>query len=106
MTVSQIEMTRAISVERTSPPVSDSNDQVPATTFFDALVRSAAQSQNDQKWLEKAIHDGARHEAILEPAQLLALQARVYRYSHRLELMSRLVDKSTSSLRELLRTQS
>ncbi|MBO6937287.1 MAG: hypothetical protein JJ863_20110 [Deltaproteobacteria bacterium] len=47
----------------------------------------------------------ARRGKNLEPGQLLALQAGVYRYTQELELAAKLVDKATGAVKQTLQSQ-
>ena len=42
---------------------------------------------------------------VSDPNQLLALQMQVYRYTQQVEVLSRMVDRSTSSIKQVLQTR-
>ncbi len=71
---------------------------------FGQVLRGAAESiAQGQSRIDRAVRRGARVGA--DPAQLLALQAGVYRYNQELELASKLVEKATSAVKTTLQSQ-
>ena len=74
-----------------------------ASPIRDALVgvaRSMAQSDVRVQRGLRAARRGA-----MDPAELLALQAGVYRYAQEVELASKVVDKATGALKTALQSQ-
>lgn len=70
-----------------------------------ALVRQAAHSiGRGERLLDRAVR-AARRGHVFDHGELLALQAGVYRHTQELELAGKLVDKSTSAVRNLLSSQ-
>jgi hypothetical protein len=70
-----------------------------------ALLRGAARSMGrGDALLERAVR-AARGGHVFRHEELLALQAGVYRHTQELELTSKLVDKGTSAVRQVLSSQ-
>lgn len=70
-----------------------------------SMVADAAQSiGRGQRFIERAIR-AARRGRELSPEQLIATQAGVYRYTQELELASKIVDKSTQAIKQVLQSQ-
>ena len=73
----------------------------PALEAIGDAVRSIARGE---RFVDGAIAR-ARRGKDLEPGQLLALQAGVYRYTQELELAAKLVDKATGAVKQTLQSQ-
>lgn len=73
----------------------------PALEAVGDAVRSIARGE---RFVDGAIAR-ARRGKDLEPGQLLALQAGVYRYTQELELAAKLVDKATGAVKQTLQSQ-
>ena len=89
----------------TTPLVAARDLRSPTSSSFSAALRRAAESIGES---EAAIARGlnaARRGQTLSPERLLMLQAGVYRYSQQLELASKLVDKATGAIRQVLTSQ-
>jgi hypothetical protein len=70
-----------------------------------ALLRGAARSiGRGERLIDQAVR-AARRGHVFGHAELLALQAGVYRHSQELDLASKLVDKGTSAVRNVLSSQ-
>ena len=76
-------------------------ERSPALEAIGDAVRSIAQGE---RFVDGAIAR-ARRGKNLEPGQLLALQAGVYRYTQELELAAKLVDKATGAVKQTLQSQ-
>jgi hypothetical protein len=74
-------------------------------SFGLAFVRESARRIQDGSALVDRAVRAARAGRAFRPEELLALQAGVYRHSQELDLASKLVDKGTSSVRQLLQSQ-
>jgi hypothetical protein len=74
-------------------------------SFGLAFVRESARRIQDSGDLVDRALRAARAGHAFRPEELLALQAGVYRHSQELDLASKLVDKGTSSVRQLLQSQ-
>jgi hypothetical protein len=74
-------------------------------SFGLAFVRERARRIQDSSALVDRAVRAARAGRAFRPEELLALQAGVYRHSQELDLASKLVDKGTSSVRQLLQSQ-
>jgi len=80
------------------PAVSSSPEQPSA---FGRLVRGlGAEVQRGEALVHHAIDSASGGD--LDPAQLIALQAGVYRYAEAVDLASRLVDHATTGLKTVL----
>jgi hypothetical protein len=64
-------------------------------------VRELEQGQRDLDRIIQAVASGKR----FSNAELLSLQASMYRYTQELELVSKVVEKGTSGLKDVLKTQ-
>ncbi len=73
----------------------------PALEAIGDAVRSIGRGE---RFVDGAIAR-ARRGKDLEPGQLLALQAGVYRYTQELELAAKLVDKATGAVKQTLQSQ-
>ncbi|MCP3143109.1 ATP-dependent helicase HrpB [Pyxidicoccus xibeiensis] len=65
------------------------------------LVHSLEQGQKDLDGIIQA----ARSGKAFSNAELLSLQASMYRYTQELDLVSRVVEKATSGLKDVVKTQ-
>jgi hypothetical protein len=85
--------------------VVESDVSVAGASPFARLLRGlAAQVEGGEALTRSAVGAASRHDD-LSPAELLALQAGVCRYSEAIDLASRLVDRSTSSIKTVLQGQ-
>lgn len=78
-----------------STPASES--KLSKSKFAEALY----EIEKGEDRLNKAIERAMRGKD-LSPQELIALQAGVYHYTHKLEIFSKLVDRATSSIRQLM----
>jgi hypothetical protein len=91
---------RVLGATREAPGASEGGP-----SFGLAFVReSARRIQECSALVDRAVR-AARAGHAFRPEELLALQAGVYRHSQELDLASKLVDKGTSSVRQLLQSQ-
>ncbi len=97
-------------------PSAPAAEPAPETSF-----REVMEAQNEETPLLDALGDAARSLAAsdrrvqrglraarrggMDPAELLALQAGVYRYAQEVELASKVVDKATGALKTTLQSQ-
>jgi hypothetical protein len=80
-------------------PAPPSNPEQPSA--FGRLVRGlGAEVQRGETLVHHAIASASGGD--LDPAQLIALQAGVYRYAEAVDLASRLVDHATTGLKTVL----
>lgn len=77
--------------------------EAPTSSPLGEALRGAAQSISRGERLVDGAIRGVRGE--VDPARLLALQAGVYRYTQELELTSKLVDKATGAVKQVLQSQ-
>lgn len=81
------------------PPAPASHAEQPSP--FGRLVRGlGAEVQRGETLVHHAIDSASSGD--LDPAQLIALQAGVYRYAEALDLASRLVDHATTGLKTVI----
>ncbi|HJL00027.1 MAG TPA: EscI/YscI/HrpB family type III secretion system inner rod protein [Polyangiaceae bacterium LLY-WYZ-15_(1-7)] len=76
----------------------------PEAPFLRRLGDAARRLAEDDRAVQRAM-GAARRGRELDPAELLALQAGVYRYAQEMELASKVVDKSTTALKTVLQSQ-
>ena len=82
----------------TSPP------EAPRGPSFQSVLKHAAEDLAEgERFMRQALRVSRRQD--VSPAQLVAIQAGVYRYGQELELAGRLVDKATSAVRTTLQSQ-
>ena len=72
---------------------------------FARLVKGLGQEVQHGETAMRAAVGAARAGADLGPAELIALQAGVYRYSEAIDLASRLVDRATSGVKTVVQGQ-
>lgn len=83
---------------RESPePVSRAGEH--SASSFERLLRGLG-SEIEQG--ERAIRTAQRASANLDAAELIALQAGIYRYSEAVDLAAKLVDRATNGVRTIL----
>jgi len=70
-----------------------------------SAVRATMNRLEQQRTAIDGVIRRAARGATFSPAELLVLQSRVYTYSRELELVSRLVDRTVSSVKTTLNTQ-
>ncbi|HEY3494424.1 MAG TPA: hypothetical protein VGK73_07055 [Polyangiaceae bacterium] len=93
--------TPILNVEDTGAPERSPADPAPAhDTRFRELLRGVAKAIDRGE----AIMDGAARGAYggLDPAQLIALQTGIYRYSEAVDLTSKLVDRVAGGVRTIV----
>ncbi len=69
----------------------------------DRFAVLVTQLTEGERFMDRVI-DQARRGKDFGPAELIAIQAGVYRYSQQLEAFSKLVDKTTGAIRRTLET--
>ena len=87
-----------------TPPARRVDSTQEGPSFADALRRALESASESERRMDAAVRRGVRGG--LTPEELIALQARVYRYARELELASKLVDKSASAAKHVLQSQS
>lgn len=80
------------------PPVHASQGTEPLT---EAGRRLLARISRGERFVAQVVH-GAANGAAYSPADLLAIQAQVYRYTHEVELLSKFVDRATNTVKVVL----
>jgi hypothetical protein len=96
--------TRPFTLEpsQAAPPPKPSGEQPSALGgAIRTTMNSLEKQRND---IDRVVRQAARG-ATFSPAELLVLQSRVYAYSRELEVVSRLVDRTVSSVKTTLNTQ-
>jgi hypothetical protein len=88
--------------DATSPPTPPAvHPQPDQPSAFGRLVRGlGTEVQRGEALMHHAVASASGGE--LDPAQLIALQAGVYRYAEAVDLASRLVDHATSGLKTVI----
>lgn len=66
--------------------------------------RVIAELRSDERRLDRFVRQAARGGP-MDPAELLSMQALVYRYSQRVDLLAKLVERLTGAVRQTLQTQ-
>jgi len=66
-----------------------------------AFIRILDEIDKGERLMEQAVRGGLRGKDF-SPRELIALQAGVYEYTHRLEVFSKLVDKAASAVRQVM----
>lgn len=69
---------------------------------FSKLVHGLGREVNRGEAMMRSAVDASRSGRDLGPAELLALQAGVYRYSEAVDLAAKLVDRTTSGVKTVL----
>lgn len=69
---------------------------------FARLVRGIGSELNRGEQMMASAVGSMQHGGDYSPAQLIALQAGVYRYSEAIDLASRVVDRATSGVKTIL----
>ena len=91
-------------VESTRPstaPIARTGHQTGPSQARKAFVRILNEIDKGERLMEQAVSRGLRGKDF-SLQELIALQAGVYEYTHRLELFSRLVDKAASAVRQVM----
>jgi hypothetical protein len=73
-----------------------------ATPSFEQVLRGLGREVGKGESTMRTALQSMRGGANLDPAQLIALQAGVYRYSESIDLTSRLVDRMTSGVKTIV----
>jgi len=82
-----------------SPPPDPAEGPSPFARILQGLGREV---DHGEKVVRRAVQGGGKD---LGPAELLALQAGVYRYSEAVDLSAKLIDRATSGLKTVLQGQ-
>ena len=81
-------------------PSSAASASQPNPSHFSALLAQLGQRVDaGEGWMRRALSPDA---GALDAAQLIALQAGIYRYTEAVELVGRLVDRATSGIKTVL----
>ncbi|MFN0063412.1 MAG: ATP-dependent helicase HrpB [Myxococcaceae bacterium] len=99
---------RAVSAKsvQSPPPRHDAASVAsrPASGGTDAAVRAFDRVQTAQVQLDRIL-ELARSGRTFSPGELLAFQTQVYRASHEVDLVGRVVEKATGGVKQVLQTQ-
>jgi hypothetical protein len=82
------------------PPTGPRAGEVPSA--FAGLLQSLAREVNRGESLTRSALGAARAGQAMGPAELIALQAGIYRYGEAVDLASRLVDRATGAVKTVL----
>ena len=99
--IREARLTPALIPTSASPP--SSTPSVTPSPFAQVLRGLGHEVQGSETMVHQAIASARGGE--LKPAELIALQAGVYRYSEAVDLASRLVENATSGLKTVLQGQ-
>jgi hypothetical protein len=87
--------------DATSPPSPAVHSQPEQPSAFSRLVRGlGTEVQRGEALVQHAVASASGTD--LDPGQLIALQAGIYRYAEAVDLASRLVDQATSGLKTVI----
>jgi hypothetical protein len=88
------------SPEEAAPPQPEpSDDEAKVASSFERLLRAVAANVEEG---ERAVAGARSGYTSLDAAELIALQAGIYRYSEAIDLSAKLVDRATSAVRTVL----
>ena len=73
-------------------------------SFREVLSKTAKSIAKGERVIDRAIAQARRGRA-MEPGELIALQAGVYRYTQEVELASKMVEKTTGAVKQTLQSQ-
>jgi hypothetical protein len=90
-------------LEHASPPAAGVDPSSPPSPFARLVRGIGREVQSGEAMVHQAI--ASAHGGELGPAELIALQAGVYRYSEAVDLVSRMVDHATSALKTVIQGQ-
>ncbi len=99
--------------ERPSPPLRSPSGPAPSTVHarpaaasdFASVLGSLGREVERGESLMRVAMGAGREGREVAPAELIALQAGVYRYGEAVDLASRLIDHATSSVKTVLEGQ-
>jgi hypothetical protein len=86
-----------------SPPATRPQAR-PSPSPFAGLLQSLAREVNRGESLTRSALGAARAGQAIGPAELIALQAGIYRYGEAVDLASRLVDRATGAVKTVLQS--
>lgn len=89
------------SVKKSIAPVSQTGIQPRPSQVKKAFVKLLDEIDMGERLMERAVRGGLGGKDF-SPRELIALQAGVYEYAHRLEVFSKLVDKAASAVRQVM----
>jgi hypothetical protein len=89
------ETTGPAGVSKPAAPAAGTTEPSPFAQLLHGLGREIASG-------EATMHHAVAAKSDLGPAELIALQANVYRYSEAIDLASRLVDHATSGVKTIV----
>jgi hypothetical protein len=88
--------------EPPSEPVTHRASASVGPSAFASVLQSLAREVHDGESLTRSAIGAARAGQSLGPAELIALQAGIYRYGEAVDLASRLVDRATGAVKTVL----
>jgi hypothetical protein len=83
----------------TAPPETTPESVEPGPSPFERLLRAVGTRIEEG---ERIVENAAGGYASLDAAELIALQAGIYRYSEAIDLSAKLVDRATNAVRTVL----
>ena len=85
-----------------SKPLADGASAAGGPSPFAAMLQSLAHEVHDGESLTRSALGAARAGQALGPAELIALQAGIYRYGEAVDLTSRLIDRATGAVKTVV----
>lgn len=89
------------SIDKTPLPAASMGHKDRPSGVRKAFVRILDEIEKGEHLMEKAVRGGLGGKDF-SPRELIALQAGVYEYTHRMEVFSKLVDKAASAVRQVM----
>lgn len=88
----------AASAERSGAPTSPTAQPAGPSRFQEVLERVSSQADAGERLVDRAL----QQRGAVEPHQLLALQAGIYRYGEVVDLASKLADRASQAVKTTL----
>jgi hypothetical protein len=108
MSVGAVREQRAVSPAPTEAPTASEPSapaSLPGSSVFARVIEGLGQEVRRGESLVRTALGASRGGRDIGPAELIALQAGVYRYGEAVDLASRLIDRTTSSVKTVLQGQ-
>jgi len=83
-------------------PVAQKNEVSKSTSMLSSMMQNL---EKGQAHIDKLINGGISNGKAMSNQELLSMQAGMYKYTQELDLVSKVVEKATSGLKDTLKTQ-
>ena len=83
-------------------PVAQKNEVSKSTSMMSSMMQNL---EKGQAHIDKLINGGLANGKAMSNQELLQMQAGMYKYTQELDLVSKVVEKATSGLKDTLKTQ-